>query len=560
MSAWRRRADHRGIQLGALALLLAATAALVYRETRGTSFLFDDWSWILDRRDGSLATYLDPHNQHLSLIPVLIYKLLFATFGIGSYVPYRVVMIACNLLLCGLVYWYARERVGAWAALGIAAVLATLGPGWEDFLWPFQIGFVLSLCAGVGALLALERRTRRADIAASALTAASLASSGVGIPVALGIAVDVAVAIVRKRRPLTDLWIIAVPGALFVAWWIDYQRGGAGISGIGHAPSFIEKEAASVVASLFGRAGHTGLDGPGALTDWGTPLLIALAALLVLRVVRGGPVPPRVAALATMLVTFWIATAVSRAYFGDPYASRYIYVGAVFALLLGVELVPALAVPWRIALAVVAVIAIGSNIGELRTAGALLRGYGQATTADLGALEIARPLAPTGYAAHGLPGYPLVLVPARQFFAIAADLGDPAASVAAIRADDEPSKQVVDRELIAIHRASPAPALPPASPGAPLTVDRAGSATTVGGGCVTTPAGSVSVTLPTTGLAIHPGTSAVAVALRRFAGEFQPLGTVAPGTSAALRIAPDRATQPWHVLLTAAGRITACGI
>ena len=34
------------------------------------------------RRGGSLSTYLRPHNGHFSLVPLAIYKLLFATTGI----------------------------------------------------------------------------------------------------------------------------------------------------------------------------------------------------------------------------------------------------------------------------------------------------------------------------------------------------------------------------------------------------------------------------------------------------------------------------------------------
>jgi multisubunit Na+/H+ antiporter MnhF subunit len=550
MSAWRRRVDERRIQLGALALLLAATAVLVYHETRGTSFLFDEWSWILNRRGGSAATYLDPHNQHLSLIPVAIYKLLFATFGIGSYVPYRVVMILCDLLLLGLLFAYARPRVGGWAALGVTAVLAVLGPGWEDFLWPFQIGFVLSLCGGVGALLALEARPRRANAVAAVLTLASLASSGVGIPVALGIAVEVAMQVWRARRPVQDAWIVAFPFGLFLAWWIAYQTGGSGITAVASAPSFVAKEAASVVASLFGRAGSTGLDGRGTLTSWGTPLLIASLAVVVWRVVRGGKVPLRVAALTTMLVTFWLATALTRGFFGNPFASRYIYVGALFALLLGMELARGWKPGpiWRVALAAVTGIAIGSNIGELRMAGQLVRGFGDATTADLGALEIARPIVPAGYLARGIPGYPLLAVPAHRFFMAADALGNPAASVAAIESRDEGAREVVDRELAAVHRVAPVPA------------PDGGSAAR---GCVRFgPRGSATLVISggSPGLLIRAGRSPVTLSVRRFADAFQPVAPVPASAAARVRIAADLSTVPWHVRVTSAGPASACGL
>jgi hypothetical protein len=543
MSAWWRRVDQPRVQLGAFLLLAVGVAALDYHLTRGSSFLFDDWSFVLDRRGGSIATYLAPHNQHFSLLPVAIYKFLFATFGIGSYAPYRIVLIACNLLLYGLVYAYARRRIGAWAALVASALLALLGPGWEDMLWPFQIGFVLSLCGGVGALLALGRRTRRSDALAAVLTFASLASSGIGIPVAIGIVVDVGIEIVRKRRPLSDAWIVGIPLALFAAWWVGYQTGGSGLGALDKASGFIEKEAAAVMASLFGRAGPVKLDGAGTITSWGTPLLIASALLLVWRIARGAPISPRVLAPAVMLVVFWAATAATRTTLvGNPFASRYIFVGSTFALLIAAEL----ARGWHpgpivvAALAAIAGIAIVSNIGELRTAGGLVRGFGQDTVADLGALEIGRPLVPASYVAHGLPGYPLILLGARNFFTIAAELGNPAAGVPQIEAGAENAKEIADSELVGIHGLKPVALL-----GAPA---RRSCQTAVHVRSVRVVKGTLVIQGP-----VH-------LSVRRFAALPQPIGVVSAGESAELRIAPDRSSVSWQVLLSASGRVTVCGL
>src|SRR2546430_385943 len=62
----------------ALAALLLISALVLYHETRGTTLWFDEWEWALNRRGGSLATLLRPHNEHLSLVPVVIYKLRIA--------------------------------------------------------------------------------------------------------------------------------------------------------------------------------------------------------------------------------------------------------------------------------------------------------------------------------------------------------------------------------------------------------------------------------------------------------------------------------------------------
>ena len=54
----------------------------------------------------------------------------------------------------------------------------------------------------------------------------------------------------------------------------------------------------------------------------------------------------------------------------------------------------------------------------------------------------------------------------------------------------------------------------------------------------------------------------VELRLRRFAARFprEPLGTLGGGTTATLRIPPDRATRRWRLHLAPTRRVTACGL
>ncbi len=88
----------------ALAVLALGTGVLLFHETRGTTAWFDEWDWILHRRTGSLGSFLDSYNGHLSLVPVAIYRLLYATAGLRTYVPYRVLLIVCHLACCTLLF------------------------------------------------------------------------------------------------------------------------------------------------------------------------------------------------------------------------------------------------------------------------------------------------------------------------------------------------------------------------------------------------------------------------------------------------------------------------
>jgi len=305
----------------------------VVYETRGTTLWFDEWQWALERRGGDVDTYLRPHNEHLSLVPVAVYKALFATVGIERSIPYRAVLVVAQALCAAIVYAYARPRVGTLPALACAALLLTLGPGWQDLLWPFQISWLLSLAAGIGALLALDRGDRRGEAAACALVVLSLASSGIGVAIAVGVLVDV-----LWRRP-PAAWVVVAPAVLYAAWWLGWEDAVLGDGDVLRAPGFAADGVAATASALTGTAGGD------ATLGWGRPLAVAAAALLVWRLVRLGRVPGRVAALGTMLAVFWLLTGARRAQLASPEESRYLYVGALLVLLLVVELARGVALP-----------------------------------------------------------------------------------------------------------------------------------------------------------------------------------------------------------------------
>ena len=124
----------------ALAGMLVATAVFLVYETRDTMFWIDEWTWVLERRGSDLGTYLEPHNGHLSLVPVALYKLLFEIAGTDGYTPFRLPVIAAHLILAVLTFVYARPRVGSILALLATALILGLAPGWQNIMWGFQVG------------------------------------------------------------------------------------------------------------------------------------------------------------------------------------------------------------------------------------------------------------------------------------------------------------------------------------------------------------------------------------------------------------------------------------
>jgi hypothetical protein len=565
--ATTRGLDRRPATWLALGALVVLSGAFVYHETRGTAIWFDEWSWALHRRGSSIGTFLDPHNEHLSLIPVAIYKVLFATAGIGDYAPYRIVLIVLHLACCVLVFVYARTRVNGPLAVIASAVMLLFGPGWENILWPFQITWLISLGAGIGTLLALDRGDRGGDVVACVLLAVALASSGIGVPILLGVALEM----LLVRRAWSRGWLVIVPAVLYGLWWLGYQQSSFRSHNIVLAPEYVVRAASSTLSALAGLGGSTGFDGPGSLLTYGPALLVATVAVLAIRLLRLGRVPARVAGLMTMVVSFWLLTALNRAEFAAPYASRYLYVDALLAVLLAVELARGARVGWTatVLVAVVLGAAIVSNIGALRDAARLLRGQGQVTAADLGALEIGRALVPPGYIATGIPGYPFVIVPAASYFSLARSLGTPAASPTQITKYAENARVTADGELIHIHGITPIAVPTSSAAGAPPVVDTVeGGAVRRVGACVTFTAArsirpgqnaALAVTVPPGGVRLRATGGPSSIAIRRFADAFQPLGTIRPRGLFALEIAADRAAQPWHIELRPTAGAVACG-
>ena len=146
--------------VGAFALLALLVFVLLYIKGNGMTFYFDEWDFVLRRHRDAVGVFLEPHNEHFSLVPVIVYKLLFATAGLDQYAPYRIVALLLHLTIAALVFVWVRSRAGDVLALAGATLLLFLGAGFEDVLWPFQIGFLFALASGLGAFLLLERDTR----------------------------------------------------------------------------------------------------------------------------------------------------------------------------------------------------------------------------------------------------------------------------------------------------------------------------------------------------------------------------------------------------------------
>src|SRR6266540_179774 len=99
-----------------LAGVVACSGAILLILQSDLTFINDDWAFLLYRRGTSAGAFLDPHAEHLVLAPVSIYKLLLASLGMESALPFQVVSTLVFLLSAVLLFVYLRRRVGDWAA------------------------------------------------------------------------------------------------------------------------------------------------------------------------------------------------------------------------------------------------------------------------------------------------------------------------------------------------------------------------------------------------------------------------------------------------------------
>jgi len=548
-----------------LALAVLASGVLLYHLTRGTSFWGDDWAWITERRGNHIGTFLAPYDGHLSVLPIVIYRLMFAAFGIDSYAPYRVLVIGLSLVVGLLAFEYARHRVNHFLAMLVAALVLFIGPGWQDTMWAFQIGWVLALGLGIGALTLLDRRTPVTDVLACALTLGSICSTSFGVAFAVGIAVDVAL----TRRRWRDAWIPAIPLLLYVIWALHYHPTGINWSEITLVPGNLAQTFAGGAAGIVGLSSATPVDPTGTTLTFGVPL-IALLAIVAVRSALARRFGVRALSLLVVLVVFSLLTTLGRA-FETPLVSRYVYPDCVLVALFVVELARGVK-PSRagqLGLAVLALAAIVANVGVLRTAGGYLREVGADTDADVAALDLGEGSIPPGYVATQLPDYPFVAITAGSYFAAKDALGTPADSIAGLAHTQSAARTTADRELID-ERAivlSPGPSRAPAGGTAPGLAATTGGVATRAGACVSFDptmalapgaTSSVSLTLAPGIVRVTAGDGPITVAARRFGPALTPLGTIGPGRSAYVLVRRDAAPRPWFLQLQGTAATRTC--
>ncbi|HEY2335259.1 MAG TPA: hypothetical protein VGH58_09660 [Solirubrobacterales bacterium] len=540
----------------------------------GQTFINDEWNYLVVYRGFALETLLAPQNGHLVVLPRLIYKAMYATVGAESHLPYQAVTVVFHLIVATFFFLLVRRRTALVVAVALTLLIAFFGVTWDTLVGGYELPNVVGMAAGLGMLLALERRTRGGDVAASLLLAASLASFSVGIAFALGGLISIWLS---GRTQWRRAWVVLIPAAFYVVWFVWARKfGQAEVSA--ESVSAVLSGSADQMAAIV--AGITGLFRvPGSIgvptvleirPDWGYPLALIFVALIALHVRRA----PRSIYFWTVVATLLVYLALVAAGLSPartPNSGRYVYLGGILTLLLIAEL--GREIRWSTAMGVVAVVAFGlalmANAAEFRAGGHLFRAEGETNRATLAALELSRKHLDRFMVVENektVHSHADMLFPAWAYFEAAEKFGSPAFSLPELEATGEQAREAADEELVRAYKVAPVPIRHPKLDrrGRPLRPLAAiGGATKPTGSCLRLApdlgrTGYFQIALPPGGFAYRTAPGAeVNLKVARF-GEIFATALPATAGSAEVSIPTDASDVPWRAEFDTVAKTIVC--
>jgi hypothetical protein len=563
-------AQQRGERIARWALVagLAAGAVVLIWNSRGTTFYADEWRFYAQYRGISPHTLLEPINGHLLVLPILAYKLLLIVFGAGSFVPFRLFDVALQVLGAALFAKLLADRVGWVATLPATIVLLLLGAGWEVVAGAYASFNMLSIDAGLGMLLLLERRTLRADILAGVLLFVSLFSFGIGLSFAVGAAVQIFFRPAPQRWPRA--WVVAVPLLLFVAWEL-WARGAyppeasrLTASSIPSLPSNLAQNLAYVCAALTGLFRLPG-DQPLAFDSTpGAPIAVVLAiAAGWVAVRRRRRLRPETWVYLVILLSYWVL--LSLVVDPSPGLPRYLYPGGVFLLLFLGELAYGVRAGLRgfLVLAAIAAVALFSNITMLNQAGDFFRLQAAESRGELGVIDSVGGRVPAGFLIR--PQSPTMPLHAGEYLDAAESYGTPAYSLSELPGASPVARGPADSVLIRALRLRLRAAGRSLSPRSaqPTGPDPARNFIGPARRCLRIDPNFTSFGVAGQGpadlyLKAAPGEPVDLVASRFSPAPASTIGQLDPGRAALLRLPRDGIGLPWHFEAIAGRLAFAC--
>jgi hypothetical protein len=545
------RATRNAPQLLLLAVLIvAAVVTLVL--VRHLTFFADSWEFLMNRRHFTSHAILEPHNEHIVVIPVLITQLFLRIFGMTSAMPEFVLLTIFLLATAALVFEYVRRRIGPWPGLFAAALILFLGPAFEVLLWTFEISYVGSMVFGLLMLLALEERTRRADVVACVALLLCFGFSSLGI--AFAVAGITSILVGPRPTWRGRAFVVVIPIVLYAAWWLGWGHNAEThltLQNVLASPSYVAEEIAVGVGALSGLG--TSIQTFTVDQTWGRILLVALIVGFGVLIKNRKRVDPIVWPIAVAAVFNWFLTAFNDIAGREPDVSRYQYLSAVLILLLVAALLRGTRISgrWLVVGGVLTALAIGPNLVVLHKGREYFANETIITRSDTAALEIARRTVPPEFAfGPEIAGTgALIDIQAGKYFEATEEFGSPAYSQAELEGAQPQGRRQADILLSA--------ALPISAATEVGVMGHAQGCTAAGGA---SGAPEVQLAGEEFRIEVPPGTEAKPQ-LRRFSdqGEFPVSLTTIPAESVmTVHIPADESKRPWFLHVQSSRQVQVC--
>ena len=528
------------------AVAAAIATILILWWGRDRTLTADEMIWFMQTPDLDLGGAFEPHVGHLILTTRLVYKAVFSILGVG-YLPFQLLTIATVIAAAGLFFAYAGRRIGKPAALAPTLLLLVFGSDPVHLLSGNGFTVIGALACGLGALVALDRDDRRGDVIACALLCLGVVTYTVALAFVVGVAVSVLLREDRWRR----IWIVAIPIAIYVAWWLWALGSDASSENqlaLADALLFPSWAFQSLSAAL---GALTGLDYSFSDTTVGAGQSLAVLALIGLGWRFGRPVPRMLWAALGIAFTLWMMGAVSRTLLRVPDSERYLYPDALVVLVIGVW--AAAGFRWRrpalIALFVVAAVGVLTNVALLRDGGSSNRVVAMQQRAVLAGIDVAGAGANPGYVPDDAPVTIAFSFGGENttgaYLTAAEAYGSVGYSADELRDAAEPLRALADKSLVGALGLALAPAPEAGAPGQ--------NCATLGGD----PGQVPSLELAPGQTVVLKSEAAAAVQVRRFAGlSGVGVGNLQPGEPQSLTVPADQVPDPWQV--TSAAPTRAC--
>lgn len=272
------RPTEGAIWLALLVIASAVQSVVVLRLVRTSWFGVDALYYVatrgpIPRADEGLFR---PYGGHWQTIPLLVYRGLFAVFGLRTYVPYVGLALTLHLAIVFVMFALLRS-VGAHVrtAAVTAGLLLFYGGGAEAFMWDAPMVLTSGLLLGLIAALVLVRSdfSTRSQVVAAVLLLGAVMCSGTGLVAATTVG-----CFAFLRAGVRGTLIVSGPATLaFTVWFYTIGRDGR----VHFSPRSIPEVPGYVWSGLTGSLGSV-VGVP--VTGW--ILLLLLAGAVALAEVR----------------------------------------------------------------------------------------------------------------------------------------------------------------------------------------------------------------------------------------------------------------------------------